>query len=116
MGDNGKNRDLSSFLEDMVSDREEMGATLMKWKKNSKKKKKKKGRHTSIGKASSIKIGSWNIRGFNHPLKQNGVKEMLKKYCVDIFGVLECKLDDVKLQRIMDTKFVEWSQCNKKCT
>lgn len=50
--------------------------------------------------------------GFHHPLKQNGVKGLLKKHGVDIFWVLECKLNNEKLQRTMGSKFVGGSQCN----
>lgn len=41
-----------------------------------------------------MKIVSWNIRGLNHPLKQNEVKKFLCKYDVDVCSILKCKLDD----------------------
>lgn len=52
-----------------------------------------------------MRVGAYNIRGFHHLLKQNGVRELIKPHDVDIFGVLECKLDDGKLERIMKNKF-----------
>lgn len=35
-----------------------------------------------------MKIATWNIRGFHHPLKQNGVRDWLKKDDLDILEVL----------------------------
>lgn len=44
-----------------------------------------------------MKIGEWNIRGFNSPLKQNRVKEFIKRHDIDVMGILETKLDDLKI-------------------
>jgi len=37
-------------------------------------------------------ICSWNIRGLNNPLKQHEVVGLMKKYIMDIYGLLETKL------------------------
>lgn len=46
------------------------------------------------------------------PLKQNGVKSFMKKHQVDVMGVLETKLNLVKLNRIYRNKFQGWEQLN----
>ncbi|XP_022852083.1 uncharacterized protein LOC111373750 [Olea europaea var. sylvestris] len=56
-----------------------------------------------------MKIASWNIRGFNKPLKQNGVHHLIKHECIDIIGVLKTKLNQQKLARILRNKFCGWS-------
>ena len=59
-----------------------------------------------------MKIACWNIRGFNKPLKQNGVKSFIKKHQVDVMGVLETKLNLDKLARVLKNKFQGWVQIN----
>ncbi|XP_022862530.1 uncharacterized protein LOC111382721 [Olea europaea var. sylvestris] len=59
-----------------------------------------------------MKIGSWNIRGFNPPLKQNGVKEFMRRHEIDVMGILETKLNDFKLSRIIRNKFGGLSSAN----
>ena len=59
-----------------------------------------------------MKIACWNIRGLNMPLKQNGVAHLLKQHSIDVMGVLETKLNQNKLQRIMRTKFGGWMHIN----
>ncbi|XP_022847501.1 uncharacterized protein LOC111370020 [Olea europaea var. sylvestris] len=52
-----------------------------------------------------MKLAFWNIRGMNSPLKQNGIREFIKQRCIDIMGILETKLGDQKLMRILRNKF-----------
>lgn len=59
-----------------------------------------------------MKIASWNIRGLNHPLKQNEVQKLLCKYDVDICGLMECKVEEARVEDIMRLKFHGWKQCN----
>lgn len=59
-----------------------------------------------------MKIAAWNIRGMNQPLKQNGVRHFTKHYNIDVMGILETKLDQPKLLRVMRNKFTI-SQVNK---
>lgn len=59
-----------------------------------------------------MKIASWNIRGLNLPLKQNGVRNFMKQYDIDIMGVLETKLSQPKLERMMRNKFGSFMEIN----
>ncbi|XP_057950976.1 uncharacterized protein LOC131145808 [Malania oleifera] len=59
-----------------------------------------------------MKIITWNIRGFNSPLKQNGVINLMKKNKVDIFCILETKLSSENLEKLMNKKFSTWRQAN----
>lgn len=52
-----------------------------------------------------MKVGCWNIRGLNRPLKQNGVVSLMRNQQVDIMGVLESKLSHQKLASVMKNKF-----------
>lgn len=52
-----------------------------------------------------MKVGYWNIRGLNRPLKQNGVANLMHIQQVDVMGVLESKLSQQKLASVMKTKF-----------
>jgi len=55
-----------------------------------------------------MKISSWNIRGFNMPLKQIGLRSFMKMQHVDIMGVLETKLNHGKLSQVLRFKFKDW--------
>ncbi|XP_073149148.1 uncharacterized protein [Henckelia pumila] len=52
-----------------------------------------------------MKIASWNMRGFNKPLKQRHVQGVLKKYNLSVLGILEVKVNVNLVDRMMDTKF-----------
>ncbi|XP_073149189.1 uncharacterized protein [Henckelia pumila] len=52
-----------------------------------------------------MKIASWNMRGFNKPLKQRHVQGVLKKYNLSVLGLLEVKVNFNLVDRMMDTKF-----------
>ena len=52
-----------------------------------------------------MKIGCWNVRGLNWPLKQNGVHNLMIKHKLDVLGILESKLSSPKLASIMKNKF-----------
>ncbi|XP_022891840.1 uncharacterized protein LOC111406687 [Olea europaea var. sylvestris] len=41
----------------------------------------------------------------NSTLKQNGIREFIKQHCIDIMRILETKLGDRKLMRILRNKF-----------
>ncbi|GFY91064.1 hypothetical protein Acr_07g0012600 [Actinidia rufa] len=53
-------------------------------------------------------ISSWNIRGLNSPLKQNGVLNHARRNKVDIMGILETKLSKQSLEDIARRKFRSW--------
>lgn len=55
-----------------------------------------------------MKIAAWNIRGFNMPLKHNGVHHLIRQQCIDIIGVLETKINRRKLARILRNRFSGW--------
>jgi hypothetical protein len=55
-------------------------------------------------------IGCWNVRGLNQPLKQHGIYEFLIKNKVDIMGLLETKLNQQALDRMMANKFKHWME------
>lgn len=50
----------------------------------------------------------WNIRGFNKPLKQNGVLDHTRKNKVVIMGILESKLKQQRMKDIVRKKFRRW--------
>ncbi|GFZ12866.1 hypothetical protein Acr_23g0012510 [Actinidia rufa] len=50
----------------------------------------------------------WNIRGFNKPLKQNGVLDHTRKNKVVIMGILESKLKQQRMKDIVRKKFRSW--------
>ena len=57
-------------------------------------------------------VASWNVRGFSLPFKHNGVKNLIMQHSIDVIGLLETKINDSKLQKIMHLKFQGWSQIN----
>lgn len=59
-----------------------------------------------------MKIATWNIRGFNMPLKQNGVRHLIHQHNIDVLGILENKLVVHKLRNIMNKKFKGWKEIN----
>jgi exonuclease III len=48
-----------------------------------------------------MKIAFWNIRGLNHPLKQNGVKHFPVSNNVDVVAILEMKLKPESIGSLM---------------
>ncbi|KAK6122236.1 hypothetical protein DH2020_044024 [Rehmannia glutinosa] len=60
-----------------------------------------------------MRIVSWNIRGFNKSLKQKGVMNFLRHHKLDVIGLLETKLVEATLPKIMRTWFAGWKHtCN----
>ncbi|XP_057953951.1 uncharacterized protein LOC131148242 [Malania oleifera] len=59
-----------------------------------------------------MKTGVWNIRGLNMPLKQNGVKDLIRKNNLDLMGILETKLSMESLEKMMNKVFLSWNQVN----
>ena len=57
-------------------------------------------------------ISFWNIRGFNKPLKQNGILKFMRRNKVSIMGVLETKLSQHYLDEIARKKFRVWKTEN----
>ena len=53
-------------------------------------------------------ITSWNIRGLNSPLKQNGVLKHLKNIRPAIMGLIETKLNNQSLERLARNKLWGW--------
>ena len=53
-------------------------------------------------------ISSWNIRGFNKSLKQNGVLNHVKKNRIDVMGILETKIRKHRMLDILRNKFRGW--------
>lgn len=52
-----------------------------------------------------MKIASWNIRGLNKSLKQKSVRTFLDTHHIDIFGILESKLNQNSLDSMMRIRF-----------
>ncbi|KAL0415992.1 UNVERIFIED_CONTAM: hypothetical protein Slati_3431100 [Sesamum latifolium] len=59
-----------------------------------------------------MKVGFWNVRGFNRPLKQNGVAHLIKNNHLCLLGILETKLDASAVPRIMHRSFPGLCQTN----
>lgn len=55
-----------------------------------------------------MKIASWNIRGFNHPLKQNGAKLLIHSNQIDVVAILETKSNISKVQKFINNKLKGW--------
>jgi len=53
-------------------------------------------------------IASWNIRGFNLPLKHQAMQSFLRSKEVNVMAILETKLNNVSIGEIMRRKFGEW--------
>jgi len=56
-----------------------------------------------------INICAWNIRGFNKPVKQHEVKELLKTHNPGICIIVETKVKMKKAENIMWRCFRDWS-------
>ncbi|KAL0424176.1 UNVERIFIED_CONTAM: hypothetical protein Sradi_0952400 [Sesamum radiatum] len=59
-----------------------------------------------------MKIGFWNVRGFNRPLKQNGVAHLIKNNQLCLLGILETKLAATAIPKIINRLFLGWCQAN----
>ncbi|KAK4422064.1 hypothetical protein Salat_2157300 [Sesamum alatum] len=59
-----------------------------------------------------MKIGFWNVRGFNKPLKHNGVAHLIKNNHLCLLGILEIKLHAPTIPRIIHRSFPGWCQTN----
>ncbi|KAK9668977.1 hypothetical protein RND81_13G100400 [Saponaria officinalis] len=57
-------------------------------------------------------ISSWNIRGLNDPLKQVEVKFFLRKYKVDVLGLLETRVREHKAAAIFKKSFSSYKVIN----
>lgn len=55
-----------------------------------------------------MKIASWNIRGLNLPLKQNGISHLICSNQLDSLAVLETKCSRGKIQRFVNNKLSGW--------
>ncbi|XP_061375403.1 uncharacterized protein LOC133317554 [Gastrolobium bilobum] len=53
-------------------------------------------------------VASWNIRGFNMPLKHQGVQYFLRKRSIDVLAILETKLTALLVENILKRKFGDW--------
>lgn len=82
-------------------------------KKNYKKNKKKKG---GLGAETTLYEDRLLEHKFNSPLSQKEVSKVLKKYSIDIFGVIESKMEENKVDALMRLKFPSWRQCNNFAT
>ncbi|KAK4382385.1 hypothetical protein Sango_2876300 [Sesamum angolense] len=59
-----------------------------------------------------MKIGFWNVRGLNRPLKQNGVAHLIKNNQLCLLGILETKLAATAIPKIIHRLFPGWCQAN----
>ncbi|KAK4382605.1 hypothetical protein Sango_2855200 [Sesamum angolense] len=59
----------------------------------------------------TMRIGFWNVRGFNRPLN-NGVAHLIKNNRLCLLGILETKLTTSAIARIINRTFPEWCQAN----
>ncbi|KAK4422076.1 hypothetical protein Salat_2158600 [Sesamum alatum] len=59
-----------------------------------------------------MKIEFWNVRGFNRPLKHNGVAHLIKNNHLCLLGILETKLHASAVPRIIHRSFPGWCQTN----
>ena len=57
-------------------------------------------------------ISSWNIRGLNKSLKQNGILNHVKKNKVAIMGILETKIRKHRMMEIVKNRFKSWEMAN----
>ncbi|GFS32294.1 hypothetical protein Acr_00g0021820 [Actinidia rufa] len=60
-------------------------------------------------------ISSWNIRGLNSPLKQNGVLKHLRKAKPAIIGLIETKLNKQSLDSFAKNKLWNWKMVDNFC-
>ncbi|KAL2246088.1 UNVERIFIED_CONTAM: hypothetical protein Sindi_2877000 [Sesamum indicum] len=59
-----------------------------------------------------MKIGFWNVRGFNRPLKHNGVAHLIKNNRLCLLGILKTKLAASTIPKILSRSFPGWCQTN----
>ncbi|KAK4392724.1 hypothetical protein Sango_2050200 [Sesamum angolense] len=59
-----------------------------------------------------MKIGFWNVRGLNRPLKQNRVAHLIKNNRLYLLGILETKLAATAIPKIINRLFSGWCQAN----
>ncbi|KAL0326639.1 UNVERIFIED_CONTAM: hypothetical protein Sangu_1741900 [Sesamum angustifolium] len=60
----------------------------------------------------TMRIGFWNVRCFNRPLKHNGVAHLIKNNRLCLLGILEMKLTTSAIARIINQIFPGWCQTN----
>jgi hypothetical protein len=53
-------------------------------------------------------IYSWNVRGLNNPLKQHEVVGLMKKFCMDICGLVETKLTISRVASLHRLRLRDW--------
>ncbi|KAL0410975.1 UNVERIFIED_CONTAM: hypothetical protein Slati_3687200 [Sesamum latifolium] len=59
-----------------------------------------------------MRIGFWNVRGFNRPLIHNGVAYLIKNYQLYLLDILETKLVASAIPRTIRRSFSGWCQTN----
>ncbi|KAK4402846.1 hypothetical protein Sango_1025300 [Sesamum angolense] len=59
-----------------------------------------------------MRIGFWNVRGFNRPFKHNGVAHLIKNNQLCLLGILETKLATSAIPNIINRSFPGWCQAN----
>lgn len=57
-------------------------------------------------------IASWNIRGFNSPLKQDEVFHLICDHRIDVFGLLKSKATPLIVKSFVDCRLPGWSFCH----
>ena len=57
-------------------------------------------------------VSSWNIRGLNTPLKQNGIFKHVKKNKVVVMGILETKIRNHRIMERIKKKFRDWEMAD----
>ncbi|KAL2232803.1 UNVERIFIED_CONTAM: hypothetical protein Sindi_1460300 [Sesamum indicum] len=62
--------------------------------------------------SSPMKIGFWNVRGLNRPLKHNGVAHLIKNNHLCLLGILETKLAASNIPKILSRSFLGWCKTN----
>ena len=56
-----------------------------------------------------MKLLVWNVRGFNHPLKQKEVVYRIRRLEVNLVCLLETRVKENKMKEIVDKWFPSWS-------
>ncbi|XP_074266718.1 uncharacterized protein LOC141589999 [Silene latifolia] len=60
-----------------------------------------------------MKVASWNVRGFNCPIKQCEVKDFLVHNQLDVLAILETRVKETKARKIINKVFAKWKViCN----
>ena len=52
---------------------------------------------------------SWNIRGFNLPLKHHAIQKFLRNKGVNVMAILETKLNTISVEDTMKRNFGNWN-------